>query len=57
MHPDDTLRAVDEVIEIRPSASKPDRGLVRLKCTTLNQRNEIVQSVISNPLIRRRRQA
>jgi acyl dehydratase len=54
VRPDDTLRAVAEVIEVRPSATKPDRGTVRLKCTTLNQRNEPVQTVVTNQLIRRR---
>jgi acyl dehydratase len=52
VHPDDTIRAVAEVIDLRPSTTRPDRGTVRLKCTTLNQRNEPVQRIITNQLIR-----
>lgn len=54
IHPDDTLRAVAEVLEVKPSASRPDRGTVRFLCTTLNQRSEPVQTVICNQLLKRR---
>jgi len=38
VHPGDTLRVAAEVLEVRPSAAKVDRGTVRLRCATLNQR-------------------
>ncbi|MBI3885262.1 MAG: MaoC family dehydratase [Opitutae bacterium] len=41
--PGDTLTVVTEVVEKRPSSSKPDRGLVRARSTTFNQRQEPVQ--------------
>ncbi|WP_217914449.1 MaoC family dehydratase [Miltoncostaea marina] len=40
----DTLRVETEVLEARPSRSRPDRGLVRILATTLNQRDEPVQT-------------
>jgi acyl dehydratase len=54
VRPGDTLRVVAEVVEARPSTSKPDRGLVRLRYTTYNQRDETVMSLIGNQLLRRR---
>lgn len=54
VRPGDTLRAVAEVIDVRPSASRPDRGTVRLRCATLNQRDETVQTVLCTQLLKRR---
>jgi acyl dehydratase len=54
VRPGDTLRVVTEVLETRPSASKPDRGIVRVRYTTLNQRDETVTTFIGNQLLSRR---
>ena len=54
VRPGDTLRVVAEVLQTRPSASKPDRGIVRVLYTTLNQRGETVATLIGNQLCRRR---
>ena len=54
VRPGDTLRAVGEVLEIIPSASKPDRGIVRFRYSAINQRNEEVMTVIGNQIIARR---
>jgi acyl dehydratase len=54
VRPGDTLRVVAEVIEARPSTSKPDRGIVRLLYTTFNQDGEAVMSLIGNQFLRRR---
>jgi len=54
VRPGDTLRVVAEVLEARPSSSKPDRGLVRILFSTLNQRGETVSTFIGNQLCRRR---
>lgn len=43
MLPGDTLTVVSEIMEKRPSRSRPDRGLVKIRSTTFNQRNEPVQ--------------
>src|SRR5262249_12944419 len=54
VRPGDTLHVVAEVLEVRPSTSKPDRGIVRVLYTTLNQRGEVVMTLIGNQLLRRR---
>jgi acyl dehydratase len=54
VRPGDTLRVAVEVLETRPSASKPDRGIVRLLYTTVNQDGEAVLTMIGNQLCRRR---
>jgi acyl dehydratase len=54
VRPGDTLRAAVQVLDQRPSTSKPDRGIVRLHWTTLNQRGEPVLTMTSMQLVRRR---
>ncbi len=49
----DSLHAVSEVMEVRPSRSKPDRGLVVLRTETRNQRDEKVQELTSTLLFLR----
>lgn len=50
----DTLSAQGEILEIRPSRSKPDRGMVRLRMETRNQRGEVVQELVTHVLVPRR---
>jgi acyl dehydratase len=54
VRPGDTLRVVVEVLEARPSASRPDRGIVRVRYATLNQRDETVMTLVGNQLLSRR---
>jgi acyl dehydratase len=54
VRPGDTLQATVQVLDQRPSTSKPDRGIVRLHWTTLNQRGEPVLTLTSMQLVRRR---
>lgn len=54
VRPGDTLHSEIEVLEVRPSTSKPDRGIARLKYQAVNQRGEAVLSFIVNHLLRRR---
>ncbi len=44
VRPGDSLQVKSEIVEIIPSQSKPDRGMVRVKLTTTNQNGEIVQT-------------
>ena len=53
-HPGDRLSAEIEVLEITPSRSKPDRGMVRVLITTSNQQGETVQSCIGRIVAWRR---
>jgi acyl dehydratase len=41
--PGDLLHVDSEIIEILPSRSKPNQGIVRVRSTVLNQKNEPVQ--------------
>ena len=50
----DTLRVESEVVEIIPSRTKPNQGIVRMKITTLNQHNEPVQVFTAKLLVPRR---
>lgn len=54
VRPDDELHVESEVVELRPSRSRPDQGLVKLRTTTLNQRGEPVQIFTANLLVPRR---
>jgi acyl dehydratase len=54
VRPGDTLRATVQVVERRPSGSKPDRGIIRLHWTALNQRSEPVLTMASMQLVKRR---
>lgn len=53
VRPGDTLHSEIEVLEVRPSNSKPDRGIARLKYQAVNQRGEVVLGFIVNHLLRR----
>ena len=44
VRPGDALQVKSEILEIVPSQSKPDRGMVIVKLTTTNQNGEIVQT-------------
>jgi len=52
--PGDVLSVEWEVLEVRSSSSKPDRGTARLRVTTRNQRDEVVLSLITTILLPRR---
>ena len=54
LKPGDTIRLVVEVIEKRTLKSRGDIGLVKVRMTTLNQRGEIVQTMIPNLFAPRR---
>ncbi len=50
----DTLRAETTVSALRPSASRPDAGIVTFAHRMLNQRNEVVCECTRATLVRRR---
>ncbi|QRG09336.1 MaoC family dehydratase [Xanthobacter dioxanivorans] len=52
--PGDVLHVESEVLEITPSRSKPDRGMVRLRSETKNQNGEIVQVLTARLVVPRR---
>jgi acyl dehydratase len=54
VRPGDTLQVTSEILEIIPSQSKPDRGMVRVKLTTTNQNGEVVQTFSPKLVVFRR---
>lgn len=54
VRPGDELRVESEVLEVRPSKSRPDQGLIKVRTTTLNQAGEAVQVFIGNLVVLRR---
>ena len=54
VRPSDELHAQSEILEIRPSKSRPDRGMIRVRTTTFNQNDEPVQVFTGNLLVSRR---
>lgn len=57
VRPGDTIHTEVEVLEVRPSGSKPDRGSVRLRYEAVNQRGETVMSFVAIHILRRRPEA
>lgn len=54
--PNDTLHIVATVIAIKPSKSKPDRGIVTVQINTINQNNEYAQQFTCKMLVFRQSQ-
>ena len=54
VRPGDRLRVESEVLEVRPSRSRPEQGIAKVRTTTLNQDDEPVQLMTSNLMVQRR---
>jgi acyl dehydratase len=54
VRPGDELRVESEVLEVRPSKSRPDQGVIKVRTTTLNQNGEAVQVNVGNLIVPRR---
>jgi acyl dehydratase len=54
VRPGDTLHTIVRVIEARPSASKPDRGIVRAGFRVQNQHDEDVLTFSTTVFVKRR---
>ena len=54
VYPGDVLRVESEVVEVRPSRSNPERGIVRVRSTTLNQDDQPVMIQTASVLVPRR---
>lgn len=53
VRPGDELTLDSEILEVRPSASRPGQGMVKVRVTTLNQRQEPVQTYVANLVVKR----
>jgi acyl dehydratase len=54
VRPGDVLHVESEVLEVRPSNSRPDRGMVRLRSTTRNQDDLPVMIQVARLIVPRR---
>jgi acyl dehydratase len=54
VRPGDTLRGRATILETTPSAKRDDRGTVRARFETLNQRDEVVMTMLARGLFGRR---
>ena len=54
VRPGDMLRLEAEVVDVRPSRSRQDVGVVKVRLTTLNQRDEVVQRATPTMIVLRR---
>jgi len=50
----DVLHVVSEVIEVTPSRSKPDRGMVTVRSETRNQHGDVLQLTTVRIVVPRR---
>ena len=49
VRPGDELRLESEVLEVRPSKSRPEQGWIKVRTTTLNQNADAVQILLVVP--------
>ncbi len=54
VRPGDELHLDIEVLEVRPSKSRPNQGMVKVRTTTRNQKGEAVQVSVGNLVVPRR---
>ena len=54
VRPGDTLRVVTDIVEMRASASKTDRGIARIRQVTINQHGEAVLEQETTVFLKRR---
>lgn len=57
VRPGDTLSLDIEILEVRPSRSMPERGVVRYRWTCTNQNGEQVMEIVPTALVRSREAA
>ncbi|HEX4329142.1 MAG TPA: MaoC family dehydratase [Burkholderiales bacterium] len=54
VRPGDELHLESEILEVRPSKSRPEQGLLKVRTTTYNQADEPVQISVGNLVVKRR---
>jgi acyl dehydratase len=56
VRPGDILTVETKILAVRRSRSRPRYGIVRLRNVTTNQRGEVVQTMLANAMVLRRKQ-
>jgi len=54
VRPGDVLTVETEILDLRPSRSKPGYGIIRLRNVTTNQQGEVVQTMLANAMVPQR---
>src|ERR1051325_5554579 len=54
VRPGDVLTVETEIVEVRPSRSRPGYGIIRLRNVTTNQRGEVAQTMLASAMVPRR---
>lgn len=54
VRPGDELHIESEIIEVRPSKSRPNQGLITVRTTTLNQHDKAVQVLVGTLVVLRK---
>ena len=54
VRPGDTIKVVTDIVELRLSTSRPDRGIGRIRQVTINQRGEHVMEQETTVFLKRR---
>jgi acyl dehydratase len=54
VRPGDVLTVETEIVNLRPSRSRPNHGIIRLRNVTTNQNGKIVQTMLANAMVPRR---
>jgi Acyl dehydratase len=54
VRPGDLLTVETEILDLRPSRSKPGYGIIRLRNVTTNQHREVVQTMLASAMVPRR---
>ena len=57
VRPGDVLQVQSEVLELRPSRSRPDRGIATVRSETRNQRGDTVQVLVAKLVVPRSAQS
>jgi acyl dehydratase len=52
--PGDVLQVESEILDVTPSRSRPDRGMVTMRSETRNQRGEVVQILTAKLVVPRK---
>ena len=54
VRPADVLTVETEIVDLRPSRSRPGFGIIRLRNVTTNQHGEIVQTMLASAMVPKR---
>jgi acyl dehydratase len=54
VRPGDELHVESEILNVRPSKSRPEQGMIKVRTTTLNQNDQAVQVAVGNLVVPRR---